>query len=215
MIAWRASAAADRRVKVSGPAVFLDRDGVLIPDPDRSYVTELRQVTLLPGAAEAVRELNDLGIPVVVVTNQAAIAKALLTEIGLRRLHVRLRSQLRKRSRAYYCPYHPEAVLDQYRRDSEDRKPKPGMLLRAAQELGLDLTRSYMIGDRETDMIAAHRAGCKAIAVRTGPEAHTLPDWNNDGKPDYVVHDLRQAVELIKSDLTKVVPPQRTDGCSN
>jgi len=192
---------------------------VLIPDPVESYVTELKQITLLPGAAEAVRELNDLGVPVVVVTNQAAIAKDLLTETELRGLHVRLRSQLRKRSRArldkiYYCPYHPEAELPEYRRDSEDRKPKPGMLLRAAEELGLDLTRSYMIGDRETDMIAAHRVGCVAIAVRTGPESHSLLNWNSNGKPDFVVHDLRQAVELIKSDLIKSERPQSTGKCA-
>ncbi len=158
----------------AGQAVFLDRDGVLIEDSP-NYITRVDQVRLLPGAAEATRELNDVGFKVVVVTNQSAVARGLVTEEGVENIHAYLRRLLAQESGAridkiYYCPFHPDGTVPQYAKPSDRRKPRPGMLLDAARDLGIDLRRSYLVGDRESDMIAAKEAGCRAIAVLTGLE---------------------------------------------
>src|SRR6266851_9710002 len=116
------------------PAVFLDRDGVLIEEVN--YLTEVGQVRLIPGAAEAVAELNRAGVPVVVVTNQAGVARGYFPEERVAEVHVYLDELLAERGarvdRYYYCPHHPDAAVERYRVECECRKPKPGMLRRAA-----------------------------------------------------------------------------------
>jgi D-glycero-D-manno-heptose 1,7-bisphosphate phosphatase len=122
------------------PAVFLDRDGVVIEDS--AYVGTPDRVQLVPGAAEAVAALNRAGWPVVVVTNQAGVGRGLFTEADVDRVHAHIRSLLRSHGAAidafHFCPHHPEAELPRYRVVCECRKPQPGMLLRAAAELELD-----------------------------------------------------------------------------
>ncbi len=187
-------------MKPSKAAVFLDRDGVLIEDsPD--YITRVEQVRLLPGAAEATRKLNDAGFKVVVVTNQSAVARGLVTEEGVENIHNYLRRLLSdvagaRIDKIYYCPFHPEGSVKQYAAPSNRRKPEPGMLLDAARDVGIDLHRSYLVGDRESDMIAAKQAGCKAIAVLTGPDAGNWRSWLH-GPPDFVARDLPEAVQWI------------------
>jgi D-glycero-D-manno-heptose 1,7-bisphosphate phosphatase len=149
------------------PAVFLDRDGTLIEE--RSYITRPDQVRLLPGAAASVRHLRQAGFTCVVVTNQSAVGKGLISLAELGHIHVEMLRQLRDEGAVldglYSCPFSPTAT----QRDHPDRKPAPGMLLQAARDLGLDLANSWMVGDRESDVLAGRNAGCReSVLVRTG-----------------------------------------------
>jgi len=181
---------------VSRPAAFLDRDGTLIEEV--GYLANLADVRLLPGAAEAVRTLNAAGLSVVVVTNQSGVARGYFDEVHVRATHELIRSLLAEQGASIdhfdYSPFHPTDGIDDYRRDTDCRKPGAGMLLRSAAALHLDLARSWMIGDRPSDLEAGRNAGCRSILVRTGygsavdlaayPYAEDAPD-------------LRAAVELI------------------
>jgi D-glycero-D-manno-heptose 1,7-bisphosphate phosphatase len=149
------------------PAVFLDRDGTLIEE--RSYITRPDQVRLLSGAAAAVRQLRQAGFACVVVTNQSAVGKGMISLAELGHIHVEMLRQLHEEKAdldgLYSCPFSPTDKAS----DHPDRKPAPGMLLRAARELGLDLAKSWMVGDRESDVLAGRNAGCReSILVRTG-----------------------------------------------
>ena len=181
------------------PAVFLDRDGTLVREVE--YLRSLSQLRLLPGAAGAVRQCNEAGLAVVVTTNQSAIARGLLTEAELTHIHEVLRRRLARRKARldglFYCPHHPEALLPEYRRRCRCRKPAPGMLLRAARELDLDLARSFAIGDRSRDIEAGRRAGCRTILVATGYGAATAADWADEQAPSHVAGNLVEAVSWI------------------
>jgi D-glycero-D-manno-heptose 1,7-bisphosphate phosphatase len=152
------------------PAVFLDRDGVLIEEV--RYLSEVGQVRLIAGAAEAVAALNRAGVPVVVATNQAGVAHGYFPEERVAEVHERLDELLARRGawvdRYYYCPHHPEAEVERYRLRCDCRKPGPGMLRQAAMELGVDLAQSYLVGDKASDLEAGGAGGCKSILVRTG-----------------------------------------------
>lgn len=152
------------------PAVFLDRDGVLVVEAE--YLSAVEQVRLVPGAAAAVRRLNDAGWPVVVVTNQSGVARGYFPEERVNEVHAHLAELLltdgARVDRFDYSPFHPTEGVGEYRRDTDCRKPKPGMLVRSAAALGLDLANSWMVGDRRSDLEAGAAAGCKTILVRTG-----------------------------------------------
>lgn len=152
------------------PAVFLDRDGVLIEDAH--FVGERDRVRLIPGSAEAVAQLNRAGWPVVVVTNQSGVARGRFTEADVAAVHAHLAELLTSYGARvdafHYCPHHPEADLAEYRQPCDCRKPRPGLLLQAAAGLGLDLAASWMIGDRVSDLEAGAAAGCRTVLVRTG-----------------------------------------------
>lgn len=152
------------------PAIFLDRDGVIIEDAH--YLASPEGVQLVAGSAEAIHALNRAGWPVIVVTNQAGVGRGLFPESAVDAVHARLRVLLTaygaRVDRFYYCPHHPAAELEGYRRECACRKPRPGMLRTAAVELGLDLARSWMIGDRETDLAAGAAVGARTVLVRTG-----------------------------------------------
>ena len=157
------------------PAIFLDRDGVIIEDVN--YLASPTQVRLIAGSADAIAELNRAGWPVVVVTNQSGVARGMFTLEGVHAVHRHLSDQLAgygaKIEAYYFCPHYPTAEVPAYRTECSCRKPKPGMLRQAAAELGLDLARSWMIGDRESDLAAGAAAGASTILVRTGHGAGT------------------------------------------
>ena len=185
-------------------AVFLDRDGTI--NTDVGYLNHPDQLELIPRSALAIKLLNEAGFKTVVITNQAGIAKGLLQETLLPEIHQRLSMLLDKEGaridRFYYCPHHPEAAVEQYRIDCQCRKPFPGLVLQAAAELGIDATRSYVIGDKSCDIELAHNVGARAIMVMTGygpvglnrlREAHLAP-------PHFTAADLYDAVQCILHD---------------
>jgi D-glycero-D-manno-heptose 1,7-bisphosphate phosphatase len=154
------------------PAVFLDRDGVL--NRDVGYPHREEELELIPGAAEAVRLLNRHGFFTVIVTNQSGVARGMFGVEEMDAFNALLVRRLQVRGAVigavYACPYHDEAVEDRWRHpDHPDRKPNPGMILRAAADHHLDLTRSFMIGDKPSDMEAARRAGMQGFLFQ-GPD---------------------------------------------
>jgi D-glycero-D-manno-heptose 1,7-bisphosphate phosphatase len=159
---------------------------------------------LLPGAAAAIRRLNEAQIPVVVVTNQGGIALGYLTEDDLAAIHERMAELLAAEGAhvdaVYSCPCYPGGTIPRYAKDSPDRKPGIGMLERARDDLGIDLRKSHLVGDATTDILAGLRAGCTTILVQTG-QAGT--DGKEVAEPDHAVADLAAAVELILSQLSQ------------
>jgi len=150
--------------------VFLDRDGTVIEE--KHYLSTPEGVELLPTVGETIARLNELGVPVVVVTNQAGIARGYFAEDCLAPIHARLDALLAgygaRIDHYEYCPHHPTEGLGKYRRDCDCRKPRPGMLQRAAELLQIDLSQSLMVGDRPGDVQAGQAAGCRSALVRTG-----------------------------------------------
>ena len=186
---------------MAGKAVFLDRDNTLIEDP--GYISDPKVVTLLPGVELALKSLAQCGYKLVVVTNQSGIARGLLTEQMLEKIHAELRRQLSERGARldaiYYCPFHPEGTIEEYAKESDLRKPQPGMLELAAKELDIDLSQSWMVGDSARDIEAGQRAGCKTIRVRSRPDRHVTPglEHDEDVQADYTVRNLVDAARVI------------------
>lgn len=176
-------------------AAFLDRDGTLIELVH--HLADPAKVRLLPGAGAAVRELRAHGLACVLVTNQSAIGRGLLTTEGLYEVHAELLRQLAEEGTEldgfYFCPVEPK-VKDPTVIEHPDRKPGPGMLLRAARELELDLASSFMIGDTISDVLAGHNAGCRSILVRTG---YGQSVTETPAEACYVVSDVREASKLL------------------
>jgi len=177
------------------PAVFLDRDGTLIELVH--HLTDPGDVALIPGAGEAVQQLREAGFPVILVTNQSVIGRGKLTEAGLEKVHAEMRRQLALQAAdvdaIYFCPLKP-LQKDPTVIEDPMRKPGPGMLLEAAREHGLDLPRSWMVGDTVSDMAAGRNAGCRTLLVRTGYGDRV------DATPAYVDHEaptLAGAAKLI------------------
>src|SRR5262245_62022539 len=151
-------------------AIIMDRDGTVCDEV--GYVNHVERIRLLPRSAAAIRRANEAGYQTVVVTNQAGVARGYFDEALVDEVHDRVRHMPAedgaRLDRLYYCPHHPELGAEGYRLVCGCRKPKPGMLLRARDDMGIDLAASYMIGDSVRDVEAGHRAGCTPILVRTG-----------------------------------------------
>ena len=185
------------------PAVFLDRDGTI--NEDTGYVGHPDRVRMLPGAARAIRRLNAAGQRVVVVTNQSGVARGLFSTSDVEAVHCRIRELLEEEGAYvdafYYCPHHPTEGSGPYARPCTCRKPAPGMLLRAAEEMGLDLGRCVLAGDQGGDLSCAQAAGCVGILVRTGKGERTLEDVcaGRVPRPAYVAEDLMEAAGWILS----------------
>lgn len=184
-------------------AVFLDRDGVILELVD--YLHRIEDMRLMEGIGEAIRKLNQAGRPTMVITNQSAVARGYLSETELCALHDIMQKCLAKfgarLDAIYYCPHHPEHGEPPYKTKCQCRKPAPGLLLRAAEELGVDLSTSTFIGDTLNDLIAARRAGVGyKILVRTGygisEEKKIVP---GPDAPDAVFPDAPSAIESLLS----------------
>ena len=183
---------------MSQKAIFLDRDDTVIDDP--GYIKEPEQVTLLPGAAEALIQFKRMGYLVIIITNQSAIARGYLSEKQLEKIHQKLRDLLSAQGATidglYYCPYHPEGVVKDFSMESNLRKPNAGMFFQAADELDIDLSQSWMIGDRDRDVQAGNAAGCHTILVDVPGKMHEL---NMTGpQPERKAVNLREAVNIIR-----------------
>ncbi len=179
--------------------VFLDRDGVI--NEEVGYLSSLELLKLLPGVAQAIRLLNQLNIPTIVVTNQAGVARGFFPEARIHEIHQALSDLLTAEGahidRYYYCPHHPTEGIGSYRLDCECRKPKPGLLHKAREELRLDLAHSYLVGDNVLDIETGRRAGTRSTLVLTGYGETLWHNWSSPFTPDYVARDLGEAVEWI------------------
>ena len=181
----------------------MDRDGCLTEEV--GYVNHPSRIRLLPRTAEAVRRLNQAGVPAVMVTNQTGIARGYFSEEILHATNARMEGELRAEGArldgVYVCMHHPSEGLPPYRADCDCRKPRPGLLHRAAAELDLDLPGSVMIGDKLSDVTAGHAVGAAAVLVLTGygrgewEYQRRDPSRGRDVKPDHVAEDLLDAVE--------------------
>lgn len=199
------------------PAVFFDRDNTLIIGND--YLGNPNDVKLVAGAAAAVAKCRTLGYATVVVSNQSGVARGLFTEDDVRACNARMDQLLLEQNpsaiidRHEYCPFHPDAKVEAYRQDSFLRKPKPGMILAAADALALDLARSWVVGDAPRDIAAGKAAGCRTILVidpTLAPSPAALE--TSSVQPDFTVNTLIEAVEVIaklthRSDRPPVVVP--------
>ncbi len=183
------------------PAVFLDRDGTI--NEQMGYINHLCRFKLLAGAAEAIKLLNDAEIPVVVISNQSGLARGYFPEELLVAVHEKMDRLLAEKGAhvdgIYYCPHHPEAKEERFRDTCNCRKPKPGLVFQAAEEMNLDPEKSFVVGDRWSDIKTAANCGAKSILVRTGygrgDEQYIGP--HQEIQPDYKAEDLLEAVKWI------------------
>ena len=184
-------------------AVFIDRDGTI--SEEVGYVNHVSRYRVFPFAAEAIRALNESGWLAVLVTNQAGVARGYFAEEMIGRVHGVLAEELgrggARLDAVYYCPHHPSVGEPPYRFDCDCRKPRPGLIRRAAEELGIDLEHSWMVGDRHSDTELARNAGVRAAFVLTGygrgEHEHQGHAWNH--RPDLVAENLLEAVKKIIS----------------
>ncbi|MCB0170392.1 MAG: D-glycero-beta-D-manno-heptose 1,7-bisphosphate 7-phosphatase [Anaerolineae bacterium] len=197
-------------------AIFLDRDGVICENRS-DYVKSWREFKFLPGAKQSLAALRYLGLPIIVVTNQSAIGRGLVRAGDVEDIHQRMVAEIQayggQITRVYCCPHHPEEGCD-------CRKPQPGMLLQAAQELDIDLNGSYMVGDAMSDLQAGHQAGCHSILVLTGRGLPQLaPALASMNKPftinknlmqaaGYIYRRERKAIQVTRPDAGNTLPPQ-------
>lgn len=165
------------------PMALLDRDGVLNRDVGYPYRPD--QIEWIDGAFDALRRLHEAGFRIVVVTNQSGIGRGFYNESDVQALHKWMRAEIERRGAQiasfYFCPYHPDATLIEYRRDHPDRKPSPGMLLRALTDFPTDASKSFMIGDRDSDLIAARAAGVKSYLFTGGNLDDFVANILNEG----------------------------------
>lgn len=191
-------------------AVFLDRDGVIneiVHFPELGVLDSplnSKQFKLLPGAAEAIRIFNRLGFKVIVASNQPSIAKGKMTEEAFERVRLKMKKELEKRGAyvdaEYYCFHHPLASDLRYRVNCDCRKPKPGLLLRAAKDLKLDLSRCYVIGDSLTDIKAGKTVGCRSFLIGYLKCDLCRLMEDEDVKPDLIIPSLLQGSKIIKKE---------------
>lgn len=185
-------------------AIFFDRDNTLIVGSD--YLGDPDDVVLMPGAADAVSRARALGYATVVISNQSGVARGMFTEADVRAVNARMEEYLLEENpaaiidREEFCPFHPEGKVERYCRDSDMRKPKPGMLIKVAELLALDLHQSWLIGDASRDIEAGKAAGCRTIlfqppAVEQSPAAMEEPKV----EPDYACTSLMDAIDYIST----------------
>src|SRR4051794_3820334 len=180
------------------PAIFFDRDNTLIVSD--GYLGNPEKVVLIDGAADAVARARSLGFATVVVSNQSGVARGMFDENAVRAVNQRLDEMLRAADAGAiidcheFCPFHPEGTVERYKSDSELRKPRPGMILAAAERLALDLRGSWLIGDAPRDIEAGHAAGCRTILFQP-PDVAMSPAASQAWRvqPEFVVTTLAEA----------------------
>lgn len=183
-------------------AVFLDKDGTLIDNVP--YNVEPGLIQLSDGSGSALHQLAGIGCELVVVSNQSGVARGYFHEQDLRGVEDRLRDLVRQKAGVdlagfYFCPHHPNGSVPRYAINCTCRKPQPGMLLQAARDLGIDLERSWMVGDILDDIEAGRRAGCRTILINNGNET----EWvlSPERQPHFIVSNLEEAARTIISVL--------------
>ncbi len=187
-------------------ALFIDRDGTI--SEEVGYINHPSRFRLFPYAASAIKLLNETGWLAIVITNQAGVARGYFSEDMIQVVHERLKQELQDHDAyldaIYYCAHHPAVGEPPYRLDCDCRKPKPGLIHRAAEEFHIDLNESWMVGDRYSDLELARNAGVSAAFVLSGygrgEWEHQQNDWEH--RPDLVAENLLEAVKSIISGVT-------------
>jgi D-glycero-D-manno-heptose 1,7-bisphosphate phosphatase len=192
-------------------AVFLDRDGTI--NEEVGYMDSLDKLKIIPASYQAIKLINLNGMKAIVISNQAGVARGLFTEEFVHEINNIITADLQKHGavidKFYYCPHHPEHGSGEYLQNCNCRKPAPGMLLQAAEELNIDLSSSYFVGDRFIDMETAKKVGAKGVLVKTGYGEDLLQDDGPDratpeNAPDFIAADILEAVLLILKDRKNI-----------
>jgi D-glycero-D-manno-heptose 1,7-bisphosphate phosphatase len=200
------------------PAIFLDRDGTVTEEV--GYINHIDRAQMYAWAPEAVRMLKSTGFPVIIVTNQSGVGRGYFTEELVARVHRKIQEELAmegtKLDAFYYCPHHPNAVIEAYRQNCDCRKPSTGMADEAAERFGIDLKASYMVGDTYRDMQMGFNMGARTVLLMTGygrgEYEHHRETWAR--MPDLIAENLLDAaVQILKelnipSDAERVPGPQ-------
>lgn len=188
-------------------AIFLDRDGTI--NEEMGYINHPDRFVVFPYVSESIRIFNDIGFKVIIVTNQSGVARGYFPESLVIELHKSLQSQMKEKGAKidaiYYCPHHPEEGKGKYKNDCTCRKPKPGMILKAAKEHNLDLNNSYMVGDRYKDILFAQNMKIKSCFVLTGyGRGEYVYDRKNWTVEPYIIgENLLDVARQIESDINK------------
>lgn len=179
-------------------AIFLDRDGTL--NVDGGFTHRVEDLRLVEGVVEGLGRLGDLGFQLIITTNQSGIARGYFSRSDMHAFNAALVARLRacgiSIAAIYYCPFHPTEGIGRYRCDSPLRKPKPGMILRAAAQHGIELAASFAIGDKASDIMAGQAAGCRTILARKGSRGHT--EEGSAARPDFLAADLVEAARFVE-----------------
>jgi D-glycero-D-manno-heptose 1,7-bisphosphate phosphatase len=180
-------------------ACFLDRDGVLIEE--KHYISSPDEIEIIPGVEKALEYLRSKGYLAIVVSNQSGVARGLFSEDSVKKINEKLVGLLKgaEITANYYCPHHRDGELPEYSIDCDCRKPQPGMLLKAAKDYRIDLSRSFIVGDKLSDIYAGQSAGCKiGILVKTGHGEEQVKNMSPDERESIPVSsDLEAAVKLF------------------
>lgn len=173
------------------PAVFLDRDGVL--NEEKSYISAIEQLTLFPYVKDCIKKIKEKGYYTIVITNQSGVARGMFKEEDLMEMNNYLLKQIDVDA-VYYCPHHPNGIIEKYTKTCMCRKPEIGLLLRAEKEFNIDMKKSYMIGDRASDITTGKKAGIKTILLESGYGTKRL---EYDVVPDFILKDLREVIDIL------------------
>jgi D,D-heptose 1,7-bisphosphate phosphatase len=188
-------------------AVFLDRDGTI--NEEVGYLDSIDKLKLFANAADAIRMINESGMKAVVITNQSGIARGYFTEEFVGMVHTRIQKILHERGAYidafYYCPHHPTEGIGAYLQSCSCRKPEAGMLIAASEDMGIDLVKSYTVGDMSKDIQVAGKVGAKGVLVKTGYGLNTIEEDVTPGsaeavRPDYIAEDILDAITWIMRD---------------
>jgi D-glycero-D-manno-heptose 1,7-bisphosphate phosphatase len=190
-------------------AVFVDKDGTLIKDIP--YNVDPERIELYDKAAQSLKALKENGFMIVLISNQSGVAKGYFEEIALKGVEEKIQKELAGEDvqfdAMFFCPHHPEGIIEAYSKDCECRKPRPGMILNASKQFGIQLKHSWMIGDILHDVEAGNRAGCKTILINNGNET----EWriNSNRLPTRVASSIADAANLILSEESINEPTSR------
>jgi D,D-heptose 1,7-bisphosphate phosphatase len=187
-------------------AIFLDRDGTI--NQEVNHLSNIKEFELIEGVGEAIKKINTAGILAVVTTNQPVLARGELKELELKVIHNKMDTLLGRQGayidRIYYCPHHPDkgfkGEVKSLKFDCDCRKPEAGLFIHAKNDLNINLEESWVVGDRTSDIMAAHNTGMRSVLVKTG---YAGQDRKYDVKPDFIANDLKDAVEKILKVLKK------------
>lgn len=198
---------------MSAKAAFVDRDGIINElvyfsehgIVDSPFIPE--QVRLTPFAIQAVNRFHEMGFKVIVISNQPGIAKGHFDEATFDAISSKIRGLLRRGNAVldaeYYCFHHPNGIREEYTRECDCRKPKPGLILKAADEHGISLANSFMLGDGSVDVKAGHDAGCTTILVASDNDLLLRILSEQDAKPDYLARNVKEAVGIVEKLRTR------------